>query len=375
MMVTTKWVSALWVFYSLAVCSRSSVRQSRNLAQMVGLFCTIPLLCLAQSQVPAQTESADANQEQEGSELITDSKDVSTANQSVCRYEKDKAPDMVIIPPGKFLMENDKGESLEAPAHEVTIKEAFALGRCEVTVAEFREFVESVGHVTDAEKAGGCRTFNKSSLAIQIEGSSWKNPLPEINSRDEEDTRFDHHPVTCVSFNDAKAYVAWLNGRLKTTTYHLPSEEEMEYALRHGGDDYLQWPADDQPCKWFNARDLSFGEIVVLATNSSYECDDGYAFTAPVATFPPNPFGLYDIFGNVYELTEECGDENSSDAVEKGFVVMEENSGGCDTRVLRGGSWMDVTLAVRAPNLIKANIEEGASFAGFRLARSLSLPE
>ena len=96
---------------------------------------------------------------------------------------------------------------------------------------------------------------------------------------------------------------------------------------------------------------------MVLATNSSYECDDGYAFTAPVATFPPNPFGLYDIFGNVYELTEECGDENSSDAVEKGFVVMEENSGGCDTRVLRGGSWMDVTLAVRAPNLIKANIE------------------
>ena len=150
----------------------------------------------------------------------------------------DLAPAMVVLPPGHFLMGTPKDEqgrnTREGPQHWVTLRKPFAMGRCEITVAQFRRFVEETGYVTEAEKPDGegCSIgtlavgkFPRNSDLVKFEqrkGIGWRQPgFPQT----------DQHPVVCVSHGDALAYADWLSLRTGGH-YRLPTEAEWEYAVR-----------------------------------------------------------------------------------------------------------------------------------------------
>jgi len=135
---------------------------------------------------------------------------------------------LVLIPVGPFVMGDDNGHDDEKPAHKVTISKPFYLGRCEVTVEQFRRFVEATGYTTDAEKGTGFRGafgWDRATMDFKMnEEFSWQN------------TGFaqaDSHPVVNVSWNDAMEFCNWLS-RQEGKTFRLPTEAEWEYACRAG---------------------------------------------------------------------------------------------------------------------------------------------
>jgi formylglycine-generating enzyme required for sulfatase activity len=242
-------------------------------------------------------------------------------------------PEMVAISAGRFLMGSIQhdSDSDEQPLHWVWVDQ-FAMGRYEVTVAEFRQFVNATGYQTDAEKSGDC---------VRLKGDSinhWRNPgFPQTDS----------HPVVCVSWNDAIAYTNWLTEQTGQT-YRLPTEAEWEYAARAGSTTRYWWG----------------NHIGTNRTNcdNSY-CGDRFEYTAPVGSFAPNPFGLYDMAGNVLEWT--C-----SEYQDKYRGNEQRCSQGGNLLVFRGGTlfdtWMDTRIAFRRRN--EPNFSGYA--VGFRLAKT-----
>ena len=240
-----------------------------------------------------------------------------------------QCPEMVRIPSGSFLMGSPPGEtdrdSDEGPQHQVTIGYAFSLGKYEVTRGEFGAFVQATGHRAEGD---------------------WRNPGFDQTERD---------PVVNVSWNDAKAYVAWLS-RTTGKTYRLPSEAEWEYAARAGTTTARYWGEHHQDaCRYANVDDAEHG------------CRDGYAKTAPVGKFQPNRFGLYDMLGNVWEWTEDCSNGSYAGAPVDGSSWQR---GDCSRRVLRGGSLYGSPGLVRAANRIRGATGSHNSVGGFRVART-----
>jgi len=196
-------------------------------------------------------------------------------------------PQMVWIPAGSFRMGDiyGGGENDEKPVHRVSINR-FAMSRTEVTVGEFRRFVNATGYKTDAEKGGSCWTVS------QNEGANWRSPRF---------SQSDKHPVTCVSWNDGVAYAEWLSQQTGQQ-YRLPTEAEWEYAARAGTETARYWGNDpDKACGYANVADKTAKQE--YSNWSIHNCTDGYAQTAPVGQFKPNKFGLYDMLGNLWEWT------------------------------------------------------------------------
>ena len=165
-------------------------------------------------------------------------------SQNICQFDPDKGPEMVVIPPGSFRMgsEEKEGNDDERPAHDVTIDYAFALGRCEVTYAEFQRFVNSAAAGATPDSAGGCFTLNENGTVIeQNPDASWQNPQLQILGD------LARYPVVCVTVPMVEAYINWLNEKTGLD-YRLPSEAEFEYALRGGGADSSQWLGADDSC-------------------------------------------------------------------------------------------------------------------------------
>nr|VFK54203.1 MAG: Formylglycine-generating enzyme, required for sulfatase activity, contains SUMF1/FGE domain [Candidatus Kentron sp. TC] len=282
---------------------------------------------------------------------------------------------MAIIPSGRFLMgspKEEKGrESNEGPRHGVSVVEPFLITRCEVTVGEFRAFVEDTDYRTGAERGQGCYALKDDGSDWEVrKDRNWKNPGFE---------QTEHHPVVCVSFDDARAYAYWL--RLRTGyAYRLPSEAEWEYAARGAR---ATGPAEPTPrrywgedlenkdmCEFANAADPSLRDQVPnwpYAINEN--CRDEFAFTAPAASFRPNAFGLFDMLGNVWEWTADCWHESYEGAPMDGGAWGEGNDGDCGRRVFRGGGWFDVPRNIRSA--LRIGIMDGANGnLGFRLARA-----
>lgn len=273
-------------------------------------------------------------------------------------------PEMVVIPAGSFVMGSPAGEtgrrSGEGPQHEVSIK-SFALGTTEVTLGEFRRFARATGYKNDAGRnvgAKGC--YSKDGLDGKW---GWRA------ERYWEDTGFpqgDSHPAACISWNDAKEFVKWLSG-VSSKSYRLPTEAEWEYAARGGSTTVRHWGNNpDEACRYANVADQTTHE----GRNwpARHECADGHWFSAPVAGYSPNAFGLYDMIGNVWEWTEDCGNENYNGAPTDGSAWT---SGICSVRVLRGGSWNGKPDYARAADRLR-NVPSLRNYDfGFRLARSL----
>jgi len=238
-------------------------------------------------------------------------------------------PEMIVIPPGEFLMgspesEKDRDES-EGPQHRVTIGRSFALGKFELTVDQFAAFADE----TKYDAGDTCDVWQDGKFDLQ-KGFNWRKPnFPQTGA----------HPAPCLSWDDAKAYLAWLS-RKTGRTYRLPTEAEWEYAARAGTQSRFHFGEDEKDyCRYGNGADASALAEVPGANRKGWNalpCRDGYPFTAPVGRFAPNAFGLYDTHGNVFEWVEDCWNDDYKGAPADGSARL---TGDCKVRVQRGGAW------------------------------------
>jgi formylglycine-generating enzyme required for sulfatase activity len=271
-----------------------------------------------------------------------------------------QCPEMVMLPGGNAMIgiedAEDEREGTPSgfrgrarPQHAVSIR-PFALGKYEVTRAEFSEFIAETGHVVDK----GCAVYD---------GSKWVKD-PQRTWRDPGFAQTDRDPVVCASWDDAMAYVTWL-ARKTGKRYRLPSEAEWEYAARSGVSAARYWGNDSaRACEFGNVADRSakdqFGAWTV------HDCKDGQVRTAAVGAFRPNGFGLHDMLGNVWEWPQDCWNANYGGAPSDGRAWEDHE---CNRRVLRGGSWGDNPWSVRVGFRGRNSQGYRSDTAGFRVAR------
>jgi formylglycine-generating enzyme required for sulfatase activity len=230
-------------------------------------------------------------------------------------------PEMVRIEPGTFLMGSAEGagDDDERPQHEVRIARAYGMGRYPVTFEEYGAFAKAI-----------------------------KGDLP-----DDRGWGRGRRPAINVSWQDAVAYAQWLSERTGKR-YRLPSEAEWEYAARAGTGS--RWSFGDDKgaldrCAWY-------------WTNSGDQ-------THPVGGKEPNPWGLYDVHGNVWEWVQDCWHGNYQGAPNDGTAWLEASGGDCGQRVLRGGSWFGKPVDLRSANRYGYDADYRYNLFGFRLAQDL----
>jgi formylglycine-generating enzyme required for sulfatase activity len=248
--------------------------------------------------------------------------------------------------------EYKKWYARELPRHEVCVG-GFWMGRTEVTVAAWRAFVKDTGYKSEAETGGGAYTLTGSKWEKK-EGTYWDNPGF---------SQTDNHPVTCVSWNDAKRFIEWL-GKKSGKSLRLPTEAEWEYACRGGTTTMRFWgDGEKEACVYANVADKTkHGQ---LTFSYAFECEDGYFWTAPVGSFRQNPLGLYDMLGNVWEW---CGDWHEK--YSSGSLKNPKGPDGGSFRVIRGGSWGYGPGVVRCANRGYDLPVNRYNDLGFRLVRT-----
>jgi formylglycine-generating enzyme required for sulfatase activity len=271
-------------------------------------------------------------------------------------------PEMLALPTGEFLMGssveergrlNDEGEQ-----RPVRISKPFAIGRFEVTVEQFEVFLKDTGLAVEST----CRVLSGSQGNTAVLGgpaTSFRAPSHPITSA---------HPVGCIGWHEAQAYVAWL--RRKTgKPYRLPSEAEWEYAARAGTKTAYSFGSDpSQLCEHARFADLD------SAFNWRNGCRSGVTErgSLPVGSFKPNPWGLFDVHGNVWEWTEDCWSVKGGDTPTDGSPFV--RPGNCDVGVLRGGSWITGTTHVRSAMRMPMPVNIRNENVGFRVSLSLDEP-
>ena len=232
-------------------------------------------------------------------------------------------PAMIPVAAGRFIMGSPSPEprSLgEGPQHQVTIPHSFAVGKYEVTFAEWDACVAD----------GGCGGY----------------------SPDDQHWGRGNHPVINVNWNDAQSYVRWLSGKT-SKQYRLLSESEWEYAARAGTTTAFYW--GDTP-------DASYANYLVSN-------DGNGAGTVAVGSYLPNAFGLYDMLGNVQEWTQDCFHDSYAGAPTDGSAWT---SGDCNVRDVRGGSWGFLPARfLRSGSRNADSLGTRRSDYGFRVARTL----
>jgi formylglycine-generating enzyme required for sulfatase activity len=275
--------------------------------------------------------------------------------------ECQNCPDMVVVPAGEVLVgsnrtdiDNGLAAANEGPQHKVVIKQMLAIGRFEVTRDQFADFVSKSGY-----KAGdNCFTFEQNKPQDRA-NRSFLDPgyVQEGN-----------HPAVCVSWTDAKAYVAWLS---QTTgkSYRLLSEAEFEYAARAGTTSRFGFGNDPaEICKYANGADQAAKAAALPADAPYMSCRDGFPFTAPVGSLAPNSFGFHDLIGNVWEWTEDCYYGDYAMAKADGAA---HPAAACSTRAVRGGDWFSGEASLRPAIRAKADAAARHDDIGFRVARTL----
>ncbi len=269
-------------------------------------------------------------------------------------------PEMVVIPPGTFMMGFDGGEPdrYDGPPHEVTIAKPFELSVYEVTHGDYSKFVDDTGY----EPANRCAVYVKDRWGHR-DWANWQNPGIGRPPNDNE-------PVTCVSWNDATAYIAWLQKKTGKS-YRLPTEAEFEYAARAGTSTTFAWGEDPNGgCDQANLFDPSGAEKFPEIFWEAAECNDGLPMVAPVGSLAPNPYGLYDILGNVWEWTQDCYVLPYPDDIPTDGSAMEVE-GECDRRTVRGGSWETRPSRLAVAWRGRDYPHEAFRTFGFRLARTI----
>ena len=257
--------------------------------------------------------------------------------------------------------ESDKdAEPDEKPVHRVRISKSFYLGTTEVTRAQFRKFAEEKPYLTQAEgNPPGSWGWNEATQKYQgVPGLNWKNPGFDQD---------DDHPVVNVSYNDAKAFAAWLSQK-EGKSYRLPTEAEWEYSCRAWSTS--RYSFGDDPEGLAAVGNVCDGTAKEKHPNwaESIAARDDHVFTAPVASFRPNKFGLYDMHGNAWEW---CSDGYDADYYKHSPVDNPTGLESSPNRVHRGGGWLDVPSNFRSGNRHGGSPNSRSAHLGFRLALDL----
>lgn len=297
-------------------------------------------------------------------------------------WDRADVPPLVIVPAGAFTMgdPNDPnrdqepgranrvaappnaGAGVPAPAavpvqaprasnrHAVTIAEPFALGKYPVTRAEFAHFVVDTGY----ETRGACSVRNGENWTTDAT-KGWRNPGFDQTPND---------PVVCVSWNDAIAYTAWLSGKTGNK-YRLPSAAEYEYAAAGGTSGTTFWFGSkaDHDYMNFGSDDLCAGGACVPLIKGN----DQWAFTNPVGSFKANPFGLYDMNGNIRQWVMDCDSPYPQGSPTDG----KPDTADCTKRRQRSGSWNSIPAHGFASGNHTESPDYRSSSLGFRVARPL----
>jgi formylglycine-generating enzyme required for sulfatase activity len=250
-------------------------------------------------------------------------------------------PEMVVIPAGEFLMgspEKEEGRwNAEGPQDRVTIATRFAIGRYPVTVAEYRKFIEATGHRHDKG-------------VYVLTGSNWKKDASK-SWQDPGFAQTDRHPVVGVSWRDGVAYCEWL-AKETGQPYRLPSEAEWEYACRAGTTTRYSWGDA------ITEKDANFGGHIGKTTE--------------VGAYPANPWGLYDMHGNVWEWVEDVWHDSYEGAPADGSAWTDgEGTNSSRDRVGRGGSRDDDPGDLRSAGRSGGEPDGRDDGLGFRVARTL----
>jgi formylglycine-generating enzyme required for sulfatase activity len=261
---------------------------------------------------------------------------------------------LVWIPPGRFCLGSadlaDDIQGDEKP-HRVCITRPFYLAVHEVTVGQFRRFVEATGYSTDAERSERYKGLLAMPPDLFNEKSrlAWYDPpFPQAETS----------PVVYVSWSDAQAFVAWL-GSLEGRDYRLPSEAEWEYACRAGSTTRFSTGDDEETLRRSaNVRDGGAWRPRGLPR-------DGFRFASPVGSFPANSFGLCDMHGNVWEW---CADWYRADYYHESLPADPPGPAKGSERVLRGGSYFLSPDSSRSANRASNPPDFYSYEVGFRVA-------
>ncbi len=274
-------------------------------------------------------------------------------------------PEVVVVPPGSFRMGWDGAEPVrpneirryEGPERTVTITRPFGVGRFEVTNEQFATFVKETGYVP----LRGCYYWDGWDAEF-VKTRGWEDPGYGRPAGPRE-------PVVCVSWHAARAYVDWLS-RKTGASYRLLTEAEWEHAARAGTTGAYLW--GDQPeraCEYANVFDASAVKRSPNPRLTAAPCDDGFAQVAPVGSFKPNAFGLYDMSGNVWEWIQDCHVmPYPADAPTDGSAVVSKV---CDRRANKGGAWMTTVDRQRFTFRGRDPAHQNSLAFGFRVARDL----
>jgi formylglycine-generating enzyme required for sulfatase activity len=288
---------------------------------------------------------------------------------------------LVLIPAGEFMMgsresaeetaaffnktygRDDLKANLfkdEHPQYRVRITKPFYLGTYHVTRGQFRQFVADTGYKSDAEKGKkpGAYGWDPNEKKFRFnEKYSWRNEGFE---------QTDEHPVVNVSWNDTVEFCKWVS-RKEGKTYRLPTEAEWEYACRAGTT--TPYYSGDDPETLAKVGNVADAAAKAKFPNWKYtiKASDGYVFTAPVGSFKPNAFGLYDMHGNAWQW---CADWYGAEYYAKCPVGDLTGPDSGNVRVRRGGSWYDWPYRARSAKRSGYTPVFRSISAGFRVART-----
>lgn len=277
------------------------------------------------------------------------------------------APPLVVVPTGSFMMGSPDSEeghrANEEPLREVKLAVGVALGRDDVTVAQFRAFASDADYVTTAEETGTSSVYDEESgRMIDRRGANWRDDYLGEKAADD-------LPVLHVSWTDAQAYVQWLSTRTGKK-YRLPSEAEFEYALRAGTATRFPW-GDKNPGKVYGnlTGDGDRSPHLKRSWAKAFpHYSDGFWGPSPVGSFAPSRFGLRDIEGNVSVWIEDCWHDNYTRAPSDSRAWMNP---GCAEHVIRGASWGSSQDQSRSAYRLAAPSQTRSARVGIRVARDL----
>jgi formylglycine-generating enzyme required for sulfatase activity len=244
--------------------------------------------------------------------------------------ECDKCPEMVVVPAGSFVMGagDANARPIELPRHSVNFSKPFAVGKFHVTRDQFMAFVGETGY-----DVGPC--FSELDLDASKSGN---------------------HPVVCVNFADANAYVAWLSTKTGQA-YRLLTESEFEYAARAG-----------TVTEWFWGDKMTDAKAYAHCFDCSGNMSNIVKATAPAGSLKSNMFGLYDMAGNAYQLVQDCYQADYNGAPADGSA---RGGAACPIRVIRGGSWQKTAHWARSAGRFLHASNQRTNEVGFRVARTL----
>jgi formylglycine-generating enzyme required for sulfatase activity len=236
-----------------------------------------------------------------------------------------------------------EGSSAERPQLKVTIARSFSVARYAVTRSEFESFVKAAGYPV----ADSCFVWVGPRVQ-NTKGASFRSPGF---------TQDDRHPAVCINWTDAQAYVAWLT-KITGRSYFLLSEAQREYVTRAGSTTAFWWGNSIVP-----AQANYNGNAVYKGGGSLGEYRQR---TVAVDSFAANPWGLYNVHGNVWEWTMDCWTDTNSGNPGDGSARL---TGKCDQRVIRGGSWNNEPYFLRSAFRYYYPARDRFNYQGFRVAR------